>query len=386
MTDFNLYDPKKVLNHPDFKIVPQGERPNQDANISICYNEKQELHLVEKPRLDLAPGQVEVHIKATGICGSDVHFWKHGKVVDSIVLDSLCGAGHESAGIVSRIGEGLEIFDSAGVTEWKVGDRVAVEAGIPCQTCEYCRIGRYNGCQKCVFFSSPPHHGTMTRYHVHPAKWLHHLPDNVSFEEGALIEPLNVALAGIERSGLRLGDPVLIAGAGPIGLVTLLAAKAAGAEPLVITDLSETRLNLAKKLVPSVRTVLIEKSDKPRDVAKRIQEVASVNVRLALECTGFESSIHSAVFSMGFAGTVLVIGNGKDMQTVPFMHLAANEINLNYMFRYANQYKRAIRLVAGGLIDLKPLCTHKFKLEDGIAGFHVASDPKTGAIKVQIVD
>lgn len=178
------------------------------------------------------------------------------------------------------------------------GDRVAIEAGIPCSkpTCDFCRTGRYNGCPDIIFYSSPPVDGTLRRYHAHSEAWLHKLPDNVSYEEGALLEPLSVALAGIERSGLRLGDPIVICGAGPIGMVTLLAAHAAGAAPMVITDLDESRLEVAKKLIPRVRTVKVEKGKEAKDVAEDIKAALGQEAKLVYECTGVESSIHTAIY------------------------------------------------------------------------------------------
>lgn len=205
-----------------------------------------------------------------------------------MVVTDICGAGHESAGEISRVGPG--------VTDWKVGDRVALECGIACSQCDMCIQGRYNACRNDMFFSTPPVFGCLTRYHVHPQSFIHKLPDNVTFEEGSLCEPLTVAMAAIDRSGLKLADPVMIAGAGPIGLVTLLSARAAGAEPIVITDLSPSRLEFAKTLVPSVKTVLIEKSLSPKDVAKKVKDAAGTPLKLALECTGVESSIHSAIY------------------------------------------------------------------------------------------
>lgn len=154
---------------------------------------------------------------------SDVHFWKHGQIGPTMIVTDTCGAGHESAGEVVEVGPGVE--------QWKVGDRVAIECGVPCgqASCGPCVTGRYNACEsslqaffslclftdyyvgpQVVFFSTPPYHGTLTRYHAHPASWLHRLPDNLSYEEGALCEPLAVALAALERAGNRLGDPVLI--------------------------------------------------------------------------------------------------------------------------------------------------------------------------------
>lgn len=163
--------------------------------------------------------------------------------------------------------------------------------------CDFCRTGRYNACPEVVFFSTPPYHGTLTRYHVHPADWLHRLPDEMTWEEGSLLEPLSVALAGIDRSGLRLGDPIAICGSGPIGLVTLLAASAAGANPIVITDLDEGRLATAKKFVPRVKTVRIDPSEKPATIASRIvDKLGGTEAKLVFECTGVETSLQSAIY------------------------------------------------------------------------------------------
>jgi L-iditol 2-dehydrogenase len=175
---------------------------------------------------------------------------------------------------------------------------VALECGIPCSkpTCYYCRTGRYNACPDVVFFSTPPYHGVLRRYHAHPEAWLHKLPDNVSFEEGSLVEPLSVALAGIDRAGLRLADPLVICGAGPIGLTSLLAANAAGAEPIVITDLDEGRLAKAKELVPRVRPVIVRRGQDAKQIAASIVEALGTEAKLVLECTGVESSIHSGIY------------------------------------------------------------------------------------------
>lgn len=147
-----------------------------------------------------------------------------------------------------------------------------------------------------VFFSTPPHHGTLRRYHAHPEAWLHHIPDHISFEEGSLLEPLSVALAGIDRSGLRLADPLVICGAGPIGLVTLLAANAAGAEPIVITDIDQNRLAKAKELVTRVRPVLVQKQESAQELGQRIIDELGQEAKLVLECTGVESSVHAGIY------------------------------------------------------------------------------------------
>ena len=150
--------------------------------------------------------------------------------------------------------------------------------------------------------------------------------------------------------------------------------------------MSPSRLEFAKKLVPSVKTILIEKGQTPQEVAERVKKEADMKLTLALECTGVESSIHAAIYSMTFGGKVFIIGVGKNLQSIPFMHLSANEIDLQYQYRYANQYPRSIRCVADGMIDLKPLVTHRFDLEDAMEAFNTAADPRSGAIKVQVHD
>lgn len=376
----DLYDPAIVLKSASFKILDAPPQRDEKKNIAVFTNPAHDLHIVEKPVPKAGPGQCVVHVRATGICGSDCHFWKHGRIGDSMVVRDENGLGHESAGVVIEVGEG--------VTDFKVGDRVAIEAGVPCSkpSCEFCRTGKYNGCPDVVFFSTPPYHGTLTRYHLHPAAWLHKIPDTISFEEGALLEPTAVALAGIERSGLKLGDTTFIAGAGPIGLVTLLAARAAGAEPIAISDLSQTRLDFAKKLVPGVRTILIERGLDAQAQAAKVEEALGDKAAVVLECTGVESSIWTSIYATKYGGMVFIIGVGKAIQNMPFMHLSANEIDVRWQYRYANQYPKAIRLVSAGLLDLKPLVTHRFPLERGIEAFEIANDITKGSIKVQILD
>ncbi|BEJ01507.1 hypothetical protein CcaverHIS631_0601890 [Cutaneotrichosporon cavernicola] len=359
----SAYDPQAVLDSNEFKVLgPDGPvLGDKTANIACAYNPAHEVNMVRKPRPVARDGEVVVHVRATGICGSDVHFWKHGHIGPTMVVTDECGAGHESAGEVIEVGPG--------VTDLRVGDRVAIEAGVPCSRadCDACRTGRYNACPRVVFFSTPPYHGTLTRFHAHPAAWLHRLPANMSYEEGALCEPLSVALAGMERAGVRLGDPVVIFGAGPIGAISLLAAHAAGCYPLVITDLFSSRLEFARSLVPTVKTVQVGKEG-AEETAARIKEAAGMGMRVALECK------------------VFVIGVGPSEQSYPFGYCSANEIDLQFQYRYANQYPKAIRLVSGGLINLKPLVTHRFPLEKAVDAFQVAADPSQGAIKVQIVD
>jgi L-iditol 2-dehydrogenase len=208
----------------------------------------------------------------------------------------------------------------------------------------------------------------------------------MSFEEGALLEPISVCLYGIESAGIKLADPVLICGAGPIGLVSAILARAAGAAPIAITDISQSRLDFAKKMVPGIRTILVERGVSAEDVARTAVKAMGVQPRVALECTGVESSLATAIYSVKFSGIVHAIGVGKDFQNIPFMHASVNDINIKFQYRYANTWPKGIRLINEGVINVKPLVTHRFSLEDAKKAFATTSDPTSGSVKVMIFD
>lgn len=284
--------------------------------------------------------------------------------------------GHESAGVVVAV--------HPSVTSHKVGERVAIEPNQPCMNCEPCLTGRYNGCLSMEFRSTPPVPGLLRRYVNHPARWCHKI-GNMSFEDGAMLEPLSVALAGVERAGLKLGQPLLICGAGPIGIMTLLCAGAAGAEPIVITDIDEKRLALAKELVPRVRTYKVERGVSSEQAGKDIVKAAGgIKPALALECSGVQSSVANAIYAVAFGGKVFAIGNSKPEMEIPYMQLSTQEIDLQFQYRYANTWPRAIRLVESGVIDMHRLVTHRFDLTDAVKAFETAADTGSGAVKVLI--
>ncbi|CAK7242609.1 MAG: L-arabinitol 4-dehydrogenase [Sporothrix thermara] len=375
------------------------------ANIGVYTNTGHDLWIAPaEPSLEevqagkgLKPGEVTVAIRSTGICGSDVHFWKHGCIGPMIVTGDHV-LGHESAGEVIAVHP-----DDAAVADdpqkghgLKVGDRVAIEPNIICGACKPCLEGRYNGCERVQFLSTPPVDGLLRRYVNHPAVWCHKIGDTMTWEEGSMLEPLSVALAGLHRAKIELGDPVLVCGAGPIGLVTALCARAAGACPLVITDVDAGRLEFAAKLVPGIKTVNVGGGPRPAPTdaiddaaeatAKKIvaEGFGGIEPLLAIDCTGVESSIASAVWAVQFGGRVFVIGVGRSEIRMPFMRASVREVDLQFQYRYSNTWPRAIRLVQSGLVNLKPLVTHRFKLEDAVEAFRTSSDPSTGAIKVQI--
>ncbi|KAF2094759.1 alcohol dehydrogenase [Rhizodiscina lignyota] len=356
--------------------------PELRNNPSLQVTADHRIKMVEAPIHAPGPGEVLLHIKTTGICGSDIHFWKSG-AIGSLKVEGDCILGHEAAGVVLQCGEG--------VSSLKRGDRVAVEPGVPCGQCFLCSDGRYNLCEDVQFTGVYPYHGTLQRYKVHPAKWLHKIPDNVSFAEGALLEPLSVVLHGINQAGLSLGRGAVICGAGPIGLIALAAARASGAHPLVITDLEPRRLDFAKKFVPTCRTYLVNRNLGNEENAAAIRQLFGSDEYSApptvLECTGVESSICTAAFSVRRGGTVMVIGVGKPViHNIPFMHISLAEINLKFINRYRDTWPAGISALEGGILDLGPLVSHVFPLDGALDAMQMCSDLSKGSIKVQIVD
>jgi len=366
---------------PSATDITVVEKPSK-SNIGVYTNPAHELWVAEaEPSLEslekgdtLQHGEVTVGIKSVGICGSDVHFWHAGAIGPMIVKDTHI-LGHESAGVI------LAVHPS--VKHLKVGDRVAVEPNIICGECEQCLTGRYNGCEKVLFLSTPPVPGLLRRYVNHPAVWCHKIGD-MSFEDGAMLEPLSVALAGMERSGVRLGDPVLICGAGPIGLISLLCCRAAGACPIVITDIDDGRLAFAKELVPSVIPHQVARVSPEEGGKAIVKAFGGIEPAIALDCTGVESSVAAATWAVKFGGKVFVIGVGGNEMKIQFSRANTREVDLQFQYRYCNTWPRAIRLVKSGIIDMKKLVTHRFAIEDAVDAFHTSADPKTGAIKVQI--
>jgi L-iditol 2-dehydrogenase len=275
--------------------------------------------------------------------------------------------------------------------------------------------GRYNLCEDVKFSGVYPDAGTIQRYKTHPAKWCHKLPANVSYAEGALLEPLSVVMHGIKSAGLSLGRGAVICGAGPIGLIALAAARASGAHPLVITDLEPNRLEFAKKFVPTAITYQVDRNLDAQGNAKRIRALFDFDrvgeygaPETVLECTGVENSVITAAYTVRRGGCLMVIGVGREiMNNIPFMHLSLAEvgfvfsllwcslvlntsdsvqINLKFINRYRDTWPAGLHCLAGGVLDLKPLVSHTYPLEKALDALHTCGDLSNGSIKVQIID
>lgn len=325
---------------------------------------------VRRPRT----GEALVKIEACGVCGSDVHYYQHMQIGEFVVRKPLI-LGHECAGTVVAVGRGVK-----NVAE---GDRVAVEAGMTCGKCRYCRSGRYNLCPDVVFLATPPVDGAFVRYLVHRADWLHRLPDGVSFEEGAMLEPFNVGLYGAKLAGVCPGDTVAILGSGPIGLTALLAARAAGATTIVATDIVPARLRMARKL-GATHTINATKDD-PVEAIQELTGGGGADV--VFEAAGTPTTYQQTVEVVRRGGAVALIGMGAQPAfQMPMMRLVSREIRLTGQFRYSNLYPAAIALVEAGAVDLKAMINRRYpfaRLPEAMAAC-AKGDPT--ALKTMIVD
>uniref|UniRef100_A0A8C4X1T8 Sorbitol dehydrogenase n=1 Tax=Eptatretus burgeri TaxID=7764 RepID=A0A8C4X1T8_EPTBU len=306
------------------------------------------------------PGRNEVLIKmhSVGICGSDVHFWQHGRIGDFVLRKPMV-SGHEASGAVIKVG--------SDVTHLRTGDRVAIEPGVPRENDNFCKTGRYNLSPTIFFCSAPPDDGCLCRYYVHKANFCHKLPEGVSYEEAALIEPLSVGIHACRRAGVTLGSNVLICGAGPIGLLCLLVAKFMGAAQVLITDLYPERLLAAKEMGADI--TVQAKRETPQEMADIVSGHLSGMPDITIECTGAEACIQTAIYATRSGGTVALVGLGSPMVNIPIVNASSREVDIKGIFRYCNTWPVAISLVASGRLNVRSLVTHRFSLEDSLQAF-----------------
>jgi len=305
------------------------------------------------------PGQVLIEVSAVGVCGSDVHWFTEGRIGEIVVNGPLV-LGHEAAGVVRALGPG--------VSRLRVGQRVTLEPGVPCRRCRACRSGHYNLCPEIRFFATPPVDGAFARYVVHDEDFAHPLPDHVSNDAGALLEPLSVGIWANWKAGTAVGDRVLVTGAGPIGLLVAAVARAAGAVEVIVTDTQAARLPLAKTM--GATTVVATGGGNlvdggAGDDAAGAAELSGLEADVLIECSGAAAALELGLRGLRGGARAVVVGMSADSHTaVPLSLLQTREIELTGTFRYANTYPAAIALASSGTVRLDDLVTGHYGIAE----------------------
>ncbi len=296
--------------------------------------------------------EVLIKMEYVGICGSDMHYYETGRIGGYIVEPPFV-LGHEPGGTVVEVGKD--------VTDLKVGDRVALEPGKTCGTCEFCTTGRYNLCPDVVFFATPPVDGVFQEYATHPASLCFKLPENVSTLEGALIEPLAVGFHAAIQGEAKYGQSAVVFGSGCIGLVSMMALKALGVSEVCVVDIMEKRLEKALEL-GATSTI----NAKTEDVAKRVAQLTGgKGFDLAIESAGTEITTRQAIEFVKKGSNVVLVGYSKTGEmTLPMSLVLDKELTFKTVFRYRHIYPLAIKAVAEGKVNLKGIVTNIFAFDD----------------------
>lgn len=334
------------------ELLPGDQGGGTEDNMAAWLLGVKNIAIRPYPLPSLGPNDVKVRIKALGICGSDVHYFKTMRCA-SFVISKPMVLGHESAGIIEAIGSEVKSL--------AVGDRVALEPGINCQQCPLCLLGRYNLCRHMKFLGSAPNNGCFTNKLVHPSRLCFKLPDNVTLEEGAMCEPLSVGVHACRRADVSSNTTVLIMGAGPIGLIVLLVARAFGVPRIVITDIDVRRLAFAKELGADETIHVSTNIQDVDEEVVRIRDGMGGDVDVSFDCVGYDKTMSTAINATRSAGKVCAIGLGEsEDMTLPLTQATIREVDVIGIFRYRDTWPVCIELLQTGKIDVKPLITNRF--------------------------
>lgn len=318
------------------------------------------------------PSEVLVEVSDVGICGSDLHWYEHGRMGDRVVEEPLV-LGHESAGTVVETGSAVD--------ELAVGDAVAVEPGVPCGGCDHCRRGAYNLCPDVSFMATPGTDGAFREYVAWPAEYVHALPPSVSTREGALCEPLSVGIQAVRRADIGVGDSALVMGAGPIGLLAADVARAAGAANVAVVDVVESKLDRATR-----RGADLAIDSRDADVAATVRDEFGDGVNAAIEATGAPPAIESILDVPRAGGTAVLVGLAPDAE-VPMdtFELVRRQVDVRGSYRFANTYPAAMSLLAAGQVDVAGTVDFEASLDRIGEAFDRAGEPDVvkGMISVE---
>jgi D-xylulose reductase len=320
---------------------------------------------------ELGPKDVRINIHTVGICASDVHYYTHGRIADFVVEAPMI-LGHEASGTISEIGSEVEGL--------AVGDRVCMEPGVPTADSHETKTGQYNLDPQLTFWATPPDHGVLRESVVHPAAFTYKLPDNVSFAEGAMIEPLAVGLHAATKAQISPGDVAVVLGAGTIGMVTALAALAGGCSRVIITDVIPEKLALASTLGP-ITGVNVATEDLSAVVARHTN---GRGANVVFECSGNKKVAESAFDNAAPGATIVFVGLPDGRIEYDILQGAVKELRVEHVFRYTNVYDRAVALMGSGKIDVKPLLTDRYPFEKSVEAIEAFLTMPPTSVKIQI--
>jgi D-xylulose reductase len=339
---------------------------------ALVLEEKGRLSLREFPVQDeLGPRDVRIATRTIGVCGSDVHYYTHGKI-GPFVVEAPMILGHEASGVVIEVG--------AEVSDLAVGDRVCMEPGIPDTTSRASKLGIYNVDPSVRFWATPPIHGCLTPEVIHPAAFTYKLPDTVSFAEGAMVEPFAIGMQSALRARIQPGDIGVVTGAGPIGMMTALAALAGGCAKVIVADMAQPKLDIIGAY-EGIETVNIRHTSAAEAVAAA---TGGWGADVVFECSGAARAILGLPALARPGGAVVLVGMPVDPVPFDVVGMQAKELRIETVFRYANIYDRAIALIAAGKVDLKPLISATLPFADSIAAFDRAVEARETDVKIQI--
>ncbi|PBP15849.1 xylitol dehydrogenase [Diplocarpon rosae] len=344
-------------------------------NLSFILNKPFDVTFAQQPKPELqSPHDVLVAINYTGICGSDVHYWEHGRI-GSFVLREPMILGHESAGTIVSVG--------SAVTSLSVGDRVALEPGTPCRRCTPCLSGYYNLCPLMKFAATPPYGGTLTGFYTSAAEFCYKLPSHVTLQEGALLEPLAVAVHIVKQACITPSQSVVVMGAGPVGLLCCAVARAYGATTVVSVDIQPSRLEFARSFA-ATHTFTPSRVSAVENAAALLEAVdLPAGADAVIDASGAEASVQTSIHVVRRGGLYVQAGMGKPDITFPIVELCVKEVTAKGSFRYGSgDYRLALDLVSSGKVEVEKLITRTVEFRDAEQAF---KDVKAGlGIKVLI--
>lgn len=326
-----------------------------------------DFHLKES----LGPDDVRIAMRNVGICGSDIHYFKHGSIGPFVVREPMI-LGHEASGVVIEKGDR--------VRHLSIGDRVCMEPGVPNPTNRATREGRYNLDPGVRFWATPPIHGCLRPTVIHPAEYTFKLPDNVSFAEGAMIEPLAVGVHAAAKARITPGAVAVVMGAGPIGLLTVMSALAAGCSHVIVADVQRAKLSLAGKMRNV--TPVYTPEENLKSVVSQMTDQWGADV--LFECSGSPKAAAGMFDLLCPGGCAVLIGMPGEPLPLDVVAAQVKEIRMETVFRYAHVFPRALQLISAGTIDVKPLITDTFPFNASVEAFHHAASMPANSVKVQI--